>query len=125
MDDILSASESRKQRRTHRLGGEKQVCSACCEADQRCLEMHHIAGQKYLDDVVPICRNCHRKLSDDQKDHPDTENANIPAMAAMGQCFLGLADFLDLIVKRLREWGRQLIDWAQHYVLVPEAELAR
>jgi hypothetical protein len=34
------------------------------------LERHHIAGRTFGDENVPVCRNCHRKLSDLQKDHP-------------------------------------------------------
>ena len=44
-------------------------CIVCLEDDARCLELHHIAGRKFADDVVVVCCNCHGKLSDMQKDH--------------------------------------------------------
>jgi hypothetical protein len=35
-----------------------------------CPARRDIAGRKYSDITVITCRNCHRKLSDMQKDHP-------------------------------------------------------
>jgi len=46
------------------------ACPFCGEDDPRCAEDHHIAGRKYDDMTVRVCRNCHRKLSDMQRDHP-------------------------------------------------------
>jgi hypothetical protein len=33
------------------------------------LEDHHIAGRKYDDMTVVTCLNCHRELTNMQKDH--------------------------------------------------------
>ena len=66
-------------------------CINCPEADVRCLEAHHIAG-KYDDTVVIVCRNCHRKLSDAQLDHPPWEHG-----AATRERFYGFADLLRLM----------------------------
>jgi hypothetical protein len=46
-----------------------KFCIVCLEKDPRCLELHHIAGRQFADEVVVVCCNCHRKLSDMQKDH--------------------------------------------------------
>ena len=62
-----------KQRRipkSPRIKPKKGFCVVCIEDDLRCLELHHIAGRTFADDVVVVCCNCHGKLSDMQKDHP-------------------------------------------------------
>src|ERR1700734_585745 len=70
MDDKEQKREARLQRMCERLGDDKPGCINCGLEDIRCLEAHHIAGSKFGDALVIVCRNCHRILSDDQKDHP-------------------------------------------------------
>jgi hypothetical protein len=65
----------------------------------RCLEVHHIAGRDFDNDATAIlCRNCHRKLSDDLKDHPpagpseyvlvfDTETTTDPSQRLRFGCY--------------------------------------
>lgn len=104
--------EVRKQKRLETLGSNHPVCIECGENDWRCLEQHHIAGRAYDETVCNICYNCHRKLSDDQKDHP--KQAGTPAKAEIiGRFLIGLADFLVLLVIKLKEFGHYLIQSAQ------------
>ncbi len=64
------ALERRKQKALSRLDTDHPTCNLCSETDWRCLELHHV-GQKAYDDLpVIVCRNCHRKASDLQADHP-------------------------------------------------------
>lgn len=80
-----------------RLGGRNPACSSCMEDDPRCLELHHIAGRKFSDDVVCLCRNCHRKLSDDQIDHPTEKSGLRKSTLIQLRKLLGRADmFRDL-----------------------------
>src|SRR5690349_8607640 len=104
MDD--KAKETRKQKRLEALGGNRPVCVICGEGDWRTLEQHHIAGQAYGDELCNVCRNCHRKLSDDQKDHPKQTSKNLNNFETIGHLLLGLADFLALLVEKLRECGQ-------------------
>jgi hypothetical protein len=78
-----------------------------------CLELHHIAGRKFDDPLVIICRNCHRILSAHQKDHPQEIRGRKSLLESIGHFLLGLADLLALAVTKLREFGRQLIDEAR------------
>ena len=101
--------EKRKQNRLEQLGSNNPVCIICGETDWRCLEQHHIAGRKNSDDLCTLCRNCHRKLSDSQKDQPKQYNNNPPQNESIGYTLLGLADFFELLIERLREYGNSLI----------------
>ena len=102
--------EDRVAKRCRRMGTHEPVCVACPESDPRCLEMHHIAGRKHHDDTAPLCRNCHRKLSDDQLDHPKSSpDAPVSKLAQVGHYLLGLCDLLLLVIATLRTFGEWLV----------------
>ncbi|WP_148650898.1 hypothetical protein [Sphingopyxis granuli] len=104
--------EVRKQFRLERLGSNHPRCGVCGEGDDRCLEDHHIAGRRWDDATVIICRNCHRKVSDDQKDYPVFNPNADPLLDRIGHFLLGLADMLRLIVEKLVAFGHALIERA-------------
>jgi hypothetical protein len=102
--------EDRRQQRLRRLGTQDPICVACGESDPAVLELHHIAGRKYDDDESIVCANCHRKLSDKQRDHsPSVQTQSDGQSALMGHYLLGGADLLALIVDTLRKFGTRLI----------------
>lgn len=109
MNDHEYARERRKQRRLERLGSNNPRCGMCGETDDRALELHHVAGRKHDETMVPSCSNCHRKVTDDQKDHPAFDPSADAVLANIGHFLLGLADMLRLIVEKLAEFGLTLI----------------
>ena len=110
--------ERRPQQACERLGAASPACVICSEDDPHCLEQHHIAGRHCGDTVVPVCRNCHRKLSNAQKDHPKSVS-DPTLLERIGRFLLGLGDLFDLLTDRLHELGRLLISLAHR-----EADLA-
>lgn len=117
MTDTL-AKERRKQKRFEKLESNNPICGTCGERDWRVLEKHHVADFKRDDLTVHICRNCHRKVSDDQKDHPAFNQAADPMLDRIGHFLLGLADLLKLIFERLYIFAHMLIERAA----LPEKE---
>jgi hypothetical protein len=109
MNNDELARERRNQKRLERLGSNDPHCGICGEADDRTLELHHVAGRKHDETMVPLCRNCHRKVTDDQHDHPAFDPSADPVLASIGNFLLGLADMLSIIVTKLREFGLALI----------------
>ncbi len=109
MDDREKLQERRKQKALERLGTNSPVCVLCEEADWRCLELHHIAGKSFDGALAIACRNCHRKLSDMQKDHPQSASTPPEQLDRIGHFLLGLADLFALLVEKFREIGRDLI----------------
>jgi len=108
------ALERRKQRTLHKLGSNHPVCVLCGESDWRCLEAHHVGQEAYDHLTVILCRNCHRKASDAQWDHPGRIDDQTPSLLeCIGHVLLGLADFFALLVGRLREFGLALIERAK------------
>ena len=84
------------------------------------IEEHHPDTRKRDNLVVLVCRNCHRILSDDQKDHPIEAPGCDEFLARVGNFLLGLADMLVKIIERLYEFGEALIARANEGALKPE-----
>ena len=105
--------EDRLEQHYRRVGSHQPRCSICGETDPRCLEKHHIAGRKFHQDTAIVCRNCHRKLSDSQLDHPPRGlDATVNQHIVIAHSLLGLCDLLTLVAPRLREFGHRLIQAA-------------
>lgn len=105
-------AEDRRQQRLRRFG-ENSVCVCCGESDSLTFEQHHIAGQEHSGDLATVCANCHRKLSDQQRDHvPAGSGEPEGLLSKIGHFLLGLADLLALAVDALRNFGRSLIEMA-------------
>lgn len=103
-------AEDRKQQQLRRLGTQNPQCVHCGESDPAVLELHHIAGRKHHDDLAIVCANCHRKLSDKQRDDvPPVSPEPKGPLAKIGHYLLGLANFLAKVVATLREFGAWLI----------------
>lgn len=106
--------ETRRQKAFARLGTDHPICVCCGETDWRCMELHHLEGKEFGKTLVCVCRNCHRKLSEAQKDHTHSANPGKPPLSgqSIGQLLQGLADLLMLIAAKLWEYGAYLIEQA-------------
>jgi hypothetical protein len=106
--------EDRNQQRRRRLRTHNPCCVGCGETHPAVFEQHHIAGRKHSDDTAMACLNCHRKLSDKQRDHvPPGLSKPVGPLAAIGHYLLGLADLLAMILETLRQLGAWLIGEAR------------
>ena len=105
----MSDAERRYLRALERLGTSHPVCVACGEDDPRCLEAHHIAGRAFDDQTVLVCRNCHRRLSDAQRDHPEKIGTPPSLLEKLAHFLLGLGDMLHLIADRLKAFAADLL----------------
>jgi ferredoxin len=108
--------EDRLERHYRRLGTRNPVCVSCgkCEPEHpEIYELHHVAGKSQHGQVSVQCANCHRTLSDQQKDHVPPGPKPTGKMAQIAHYLLGLADMLAMIVQTLREFGAWLMSEAQ------------
>ena len=113
MDTSLLESERRKQARLEKLGTVSPKCSVCGNTDWRCLELHHIAGQKYNETLVILCANHHCIVTDDQKDQSAFDPKADAFLDQVGHFLVGLANMLKLVVEKLYEFGNGLIERAK------------
>ncbi len=102
--------ERRRQRALERLGTKTPRCVVCGHDDPHALELHHIAGADFGDEKVPVCRNCHRRLSDWQKDHPPRKDDPPSDAERIEHSLHGLADLLELSAEHLRESATKVTD---------------
>lgn len=117
MDKKSKAKEIRKQNRLERLGDNHPMCSTCPQEDWRCFQDHHIAQEAFDDTLIRECLNCHAILSDDQIDHPKQIGEPPHILETIGHFLLGLADWMALLLAKLREFGERLIDEARKVTL--------
>lgn len=103
------ARERRRQRIIERLGTDTPRCAACGEDDVRCLEAHHVAGRRYDPLTSVLCANCHRKVTDAQKDHPLPLPNGDAFLENVGHFLLGLADMLRIVLEKIAALGEALI----------------
>ena len=105
--------EDRKERHYRRLGTRHPVCHTCGRRDPEhpeIYDLHHVAGKNHHDDVFIECANCHRVLTDQQKDHvPPGSSPPMGMLATIAHYLLGLADMLAMIVEALRKFGKWLL----------------
>jgi len=114
MNEAELRRETRRQKAFDRLGTDCPICICCGETDWRCMELHHLEGKDFGKTLICVCRNCHRKLSDMQKDRTPSGSSGSPPTSSecIGQFLQGLADLLILIARKLREYGAYLIEQA-------------
>jgi len=110
MNDQEKDRERRRQLRLEHLGTSAPKCPLCGESDWRCFESHHIAGRKFDDIEIPVCRNCHAKASNQQRDHPGQISNPPHPLERIAHFLLGLADLLVLVASKLHEVAQHLIE---------------
>jgi hypothetical protein len=120
MDEIERKREARHQRALERLGPNNPRCCICVEDDPRCLERHHIPGRGHGDEEAIVCRNCHRKLSDMQEDHPSQIGTPPDPVEHIAHFMFGIADLFELLIKKLREFGALLIEQVRNAKMAKE-----
>jgi hypothetical protein len=123
------SESSRRRKACERLGDPTPRCLLSGETNPHALQKHHIAGQKFGDEVITISLNHHARASDLQKDHPSKIPECISPLEFIGHSLLGLGDMIAIAVEDchrhpitqfltcLREWlqeiGLRLINMAR------------
>ena len=95
--------ESRRRRALERFGTDNPKCLLTGEDNPVALHLHHVAGHRYDDVVVPVSLTVHAKASDLQKDHPDKIEGCKNPLEDIGHLLLGLGDMLEVVIDDLRD----------------------
>jgi hypothetical protein len=116
MSDAEKRQETRRQKAFERLGTDHPICPFCGEDDWRCMELHHLEGEHFGKTLITVCRNCHRKLSDSQKDHQPKFGRSPGSLEKIAHALEGLADLFVLLAQKLKEFATHLIEEARSRV---------
>lgn len=95
--------ESRRRRALERFGSDNPKCLLTGEDNPVALQLHHVAGHRFDDVVVPVSLTVHAKLSDLQKDHPAKIEGGKNPLEGIGHLLLGLGDLLEVVVDDLHD----------------------
>jgi hypothetical protein len=95
--------ESRRRRALERFGTDNPKCILTGEENPVALQLHHVAGHRFDDVVVPISLTVHAKASDLQKDHPSKIEGCKNPLERVGHLCLGLGDLVEVALDDLRD----------------------
>lgn len=112
MDKETYNAVIRKQKRNKKSA----LCCTVCPEDDPCvvaphhIEQHHIEGRGNSDIVIPLCLNCHAKVTTVQnKVPPKARSASATENQKAGYRLVTLGALLQLIGGRLIEFGHEMI----------------
>ncbi len=88
-------------------------CVVCGEKRIWCLELDHLAGQKHDDACSPLCGNCHADRTFLQSLEPPGGDNTKNVLEVIGRWLLGIAEWFELIVDKLWQFGEFLIELAR------------
>ena len=103
MDKNTYLKTTEKMKRSGKTG---QCCVMCGEDNPALLEMHHIDGRATSEKTVPLCKNCHAKVTMEQNRFPPK------ARAANGLQAEQIAFWLLSLGALLQYVGQSLIEFA-------------
>lgn len=102
--------------RFRQAGFPEPRCPICGDDRIWRLQLDHIAGDKNDDTCWPLCGNCHadRTFAQQTLEPGDADPANPKnVFEVIGRWLLGIAEWLELIVDKLWQFGKFLIDLAR------------
>jgi hypothetical protein len=70
-----------------------------------CLELHHVAGRSFDDEVVVLCSNHHDDCSDRAKDHPEHVPGSDVSIELIAHSQSGLIDILCVTIEQFEHSG--------------------
>ncbi len=105
IDDIerMQIRVSERQKAFRRHGIRSIGCTLCPENDPLCFyELDHHDGQKYSDNLMPLCKNCHsRRTSRQLTENPKSDNDPKNDLEKYAQFLLNVSHYLEFIIVNL------------------------
>jgi len=101
MDKTTYRNTIRKMKRD---GKTTLCCIICGEDNPSVIEIHHLYGKANSDEAVPLCMNCHKKITDEQNKFPPDKRSGA-AYAA-----LSAGTFFRLLSERLVKVSHEVVN---------------
>jgi len=120
MEDHEKRRRARIRKAYARLGTSMPACVICGEDNPFCLELHEPGGRKYSEFSVPVCRNCHRKLEDDRRDHFPPIWTPPDPLERLSRALMGEADMFLRLAEKRRADAMMLNELSRRDAIEPE-----
>jgi hypothetical protein len=95
------------------LGIAAEVCPICGADDVSRFQFDHVAGRKHHDQVWPLCENCHEEKTSMLPEEPPLSQNPRNVFEVIGRWLLGMAEYFEMLIRRLRKFGEFLIELAK------------
>jgi len=104
MDKNTYKNSIKKQK----LDGKTSLrCIKCAEDDASVIEMHHVYGRSNSDEMIPLCKNCHAKVTNEQNKLPrKVRSGNASPDDRLRFILVSIGALLEMIGKQLRLIGQ-------------------
>ena len=103
---MTNETHKKSLRKFQRDGHTSVCCSLCAENDPRTIEMHHYEGRMFPDQVIPVCKNCHAKITAEQnKIPPKARSKNASPEQKEGHRFVITGALLEVLGGNMKEYG--------------------
>ena len=85
-------------------------CLECGEDNSSVIEMHHVYGRCNSDETIPLCKNCHSKITAEQnKVSPKKRSKKAQPIEQRGFWFISVGVLLRGIGDQLLNYGHELM----------------
>jgi hypothetical protein len=86
------------------------ACFNCGVDDPTVIELHHPIGRSNSDDTIPLCKNCHAIITEEQNKTPPKSRSSLASpYEKMGFALISIGALLKLISKTLIDVGHEVI----------------
>lgn len=98
-----------------RKGKTSLCCVICGEDDSSVIEMHHVYGRSNSDQVQPLCKNCHAKITKEQnKVSPKSRSSNASNLEKIAYQLITIGALLKEFAEQLINLGHEVINYVQN-----------
>ncbi|MGA2636193.1 hypothetical protein [Methylocella sp.] len=102
-----------KNKKERLEGIHNEVCLGCAADLRLGKEDDHMIGRKHGDLVWPLCKPCHRKRSELQREEPPATDTPRNLLGIIGRWLLSVAEYFELMRDTFRRFGEYLIELAR------------
>ncbi len=114
MKDIISDADVRREQDYKRLRTQTPICLTCgYSGSPAAMEYSHHVPKGFHDDGGVQCSNCHREVSDIERDYSYEPQSANPQMETIGRYLIALAEWFERIANTIAGFGEWLLDFAQ------------
>jgi hypothetical protein len=108
--DVDKDTYEKTVRRQRRNGTVALACSICGEDDLSVIEFHHPLGRNNSDETIPVCKNHHTKITEEQnKTSPKSRSSSASPYEKRGYALISIGALLKVMSKTLIDLGHEVI----------------